>query len=527
MESLRGDESRISKFSAAREIADYMKMTLGPNSLQKVIMLSDASFILTSDGKTILQRFDLQEFRAKHPVAQLFVELCKTMDYEMGDGTTSAVVLAGELLKNAERLIDEGLNPIIIDDGYKKATRVAIELIESIALTADDDMVRRAARTAFCTKYVSDDIPDVVVDAVRMTEENGKVDPEMVHVVKKAGEDMSSTKLFNGFIIEKEILHASMPKRIEDARVAVLDIPITVKRYDGLFGDAPGGQCTVRIDDVGQRSVQRENEDAIIGKIIGKIEEVGANFVVSRKRVDVRIGKRFADAGIAVVHYLPTKEDLEKLSKACGARIISDIDSLREEDLGFASLVEERRYADRTVHIFVETKNARSATVLIRGVQRILTDLSRAVHDAVWSTANVINGKIIPGGGATEMFLSMELRRYALSVKTKKQLAINAFADALEVIPRTLAKNCGLDPISAILELRKVHREGKLYHGIDSITKRITDVLEEGIIEPSETKIRILKGSSETSRTIILSDDIVHGEVLQERIEEESKLYGR
>jgi chaperonin GroEL (HSP60 family) len=443
------------------------------------------------------------------------------MDYETGDGTTSAVILAGELVKNAGRLIEDGLHPTIIDDGYRMGMKKAISLMEELAITTDEDTLRNTAKTAFCTKYSSKDLPDIIVDAVLMTEEEGEAHPERVHTVKKKGGDIYDTYLFPGFIIEKEMLHPSMPKEIEDAKIALLDVPLTVKRYEGLFGEyGTPQQCNVCIDDVNQRNIQKEGENSILWRMIRRIMDTGANFIVSRKVIDERVGKRLADAGISAVECLPTKEDLDKFSLACGAKIITDVDRIESKDLGFAELVKEEIYADRSVFTFVSTQNAKSATIVMEGMQRTMSDLDRAIRDAVWTSSNAFNDRILPGGGATEMYISGRIKKMALSIRSKKQLALFAFADALEIIPKTLARNCGKDQISMILALRKAHSEGDAYRGVNSHVREMRNVIEDGIVEPLKTKEEMYKEATETARTVLLSDDIIYGEVIEERIEE-------
>ena len=537
MKKISQDESKASNFTVAKEFADFMASTLGPQSAQKVIVGSDFQhYILTSDGKTILQRFDLAEFKAKHPVAQLMVELAKSTDDEVGDGTTTSVVLAGALLTKAEKLIDQGLHPNIVSEGYKKATLKAIEFMEALALPVkNDDMLKKVARTSIDTKYMlsskrkkkeSESLADVVLAAVHkvVEEENGKVtvNPDNVHIVKKSGEDLFDTSLFSGFIVEKEALHSDMPKYLKNVKVAVLDVPITVKRYDGLFGDL--SLCNVKMDSIAQYKSQKSNEKSVIYDIVDKISDLGVKLIVSRKLMDERVGKPLADKGIIAIQGLPTKEDLDRVSRVCGANIISDIDKMTQYDLGFADSVRQKRYPDRTVHIYIETKKANSATVFLRGgIAHALSDISRAVHDALHTTANAYNNKILPGGGATEMYVSAQLKKYALSIKTKKQLAVNAFSEALEIIPITLAKNCGADPISVITDLRKEHATGNKFHGFDTINREITDMIDGGIVESLITKKQIFKGADETSRIIMLSDDIIYGNVLEGRIEEKTR----
>ncbi|MDY6964681.1 MAG: thermosome subunit alpha [Halobacteriota archaeon] len=535
MERISSSEVKASNFSIAKEFGRFMASTLGPQSAQKVIIGSDFQhYTLSSDGKTILQRFDLAEFKAIHPVAQLMVELAKTTDDEVGDGTTSSVVIAGELLRRAEKLIDEGLHPAIVAEGYKKATKKAIELMEDLAVSVNnDEMLEKVAKTAIDTKYMSshlkrnketESLANVVVSAIHMVaDEDGRADPDYIHVVKKSGGDIYDTMVFPGFIVEKEMVHPSMPKYLEDAKIALLDAPLTVKRYDGLFGDI--SNCNLKMEGLDQYKSQKNQEREVLDKMIEKITATGANVIISRKIIDERLGSSLADKGIIAIPAIPTKEDLNRLSKTCGANIISDIGAISSEDLGFADSIREERHADRSIFILISIKDANSATVILRGgIAHARSDISRAIHDALHTTANAYNNKILPGGGATEMYIAEKLRRYALTIKTKQQLSINAFAEALEIIPKTLAKNSGQDPISVNIDLRKEHADGNNFIGLDTIKRSVIDTVKEGIIEPLITKKQVYKGASETAQLILLSDDIIYGNVIEERIEE--KVHG-
>jgi len=531
MKRITSEEVKASNFSVGKEFADYISSTLGPQSAQKAIVSSDSNYYtISSDGKTILQRFDLVEFKAKHPVAQLMVELAKSTDDEVGDGTTSSVILAGELLRHAEKLIDLGLHPTIVANGFRNATDKAIELMEKLAKPVDtDEMLLKVARTSLDTKYISPlpehkegsgSLASTVVSAIHIVaDEAGRANPDDVHIVKKSGGNIFDTTVFSGYIIEKEMLHPSMPKSQKKARIAVIDTPLMVKRYDGLFTE--NSQVSVKASGFSQYRSQKSSENDMLMKMTQKIIDVGANVIISRKLIDERLGKQLADKGVIAIQAIPTREDLSMLAGACGAKIVSDLGMISSEHLGYADNVWEERYPDHSVFTHILVTNEKNATILLRGgIAHAISDVNRAVHDALHTTANAFNGKVLLGGGATEMYIAEELRRYALSIKSKKQLAINAFADALEIIPKTLAKNSGQDVISVITDLRMEHSKGKVSFGYDAIGKVITDTSKGGIIESLVTKRQIYKGASETSRLIILSDDIIYGDVMEQRIED-------
>ncbi|MDY6957987.1 MAG: TCP-1/cpn60 chaperonin family protein, partial [Halobacteriota archaeon] len=338
MKRISPEEVKASNFSVAKEFADYISSTFGPQSAQKAIVSSDSNYYtISSDGKTILQRFDLVEFKAKHPVAQLMVELAKSTDDEVGDGTTSSVILAGELLKGAEKLIDQGLHPTIVANGFRNATDMATKLLEDLAKPVDtDEMLLKVARTSLDTKYISalpekkeglESLANMVVEAIKIVaDDEGRANPDDVHIVKKSGGNIFDTTVFSGDILEKEMLHPSMPKSLKDARIAVIDTPLMVTRYDGLF--AENKQVSVKASGFTQYRSQKSGEKEMLLKMVQKIIDAGANVIISRKFIDERLGKPLADKGIIAIPTIPTREDLSMVAGACGATIVSDLDMI-------------------------------------------------------------------------------------------------------------------------------------------------------------------------------------------------------
>ncbi|HEX58930.1 MAG TPA: thermosome subunit [Methanomicrobia archaeon] len=529
-ERLHDEELRESSFAVAKELSDFLASTLGPQSLQKMIVEDEGrNFIISSDGKTIMQRFDLMQFRAKHPVAVLFRELSKTQDYDVGDGTTTTVVLAGELLDEARKLVSMGLHPNIIADGYKMAVDKALEILEELAFEATDDILYKVARTAIDTKYleVAEELSKIVVEAVKIISDGGKkeANPEDVHVARKGGKEAASTTLFRGIILEKSFLHEDMPKRVENVRVAVIDAPLTVKPEEGMF--ASHYLYSTRAKSLEDVLLQAEYEREILREKVKRIKDAGADVIISRRLIDKRLVKTLLGLNMVAIQAVPTGQILERIAKAVNARIVTNISEISEDDLGYAEYIEEVKFPDKSTFVFIKGTNPKSVTIFLRGgAQHTLSDFARAVNDGLHAVAKALNKKVLPGGGAVEVELALRLRKFAMSDATKRQLAISAFADALEVIPKTLARNSGRDPLSILLELRKEHANGNLNYGYDARAREIRDVVEAGILESLRLKEMVIKGAYEAALIVLRSDDILYGDVLRARIEEEEKKRG-
>ncbi|MEM2214538.1 MAG: thermosome subunit beta [Candidatus Nezhaarchaeales archaeon] len=503
-----GREAQRANIAAARAIAETLKTTLGPRGMDKMLVDSLGDVTITNDGATILDEMDVQ-----HPAAKMLVEIAKAQDEEVGDGTTTVVVLAGELLKKAEELMTKNIHPTVIVDGYGKALEFCQKDLEKLSLPvslSDEELLRLIARTAMHAKVVSaarDYLADLAVKAVKqiVEERNGKLvaDVDQVQLIKKQGGSITDTKLIQGVIVDKEVVHTGMPKRVQNAKIALLDCPLEVEKTEI--------DAEIRISDPAQMKAFIEEEEKILKGMVEKIKSIGANVVFCQKGIDDMAQHYLAKAGILAARRVK-KSDMEKLARATGARIVTNIEDLTLNDLGYAELVEERKIADEKL-IFVENcKNPRSVAILIRGgLEKFVDEAERALKDALSAVASAVEcGRYVPGGGAIEMELAKRLREYAAKVGGKEQLAIEAFATALEVIPRTLAENGGHDPIDVIMALRAEHeKEGNFFIGIDVYNGKPVDMLKLGVIEPLSVKLTALKSATEAAAMILRIDDVI------------------
>ncbi len=503
-----GREAQRANIAAAKAIAETLKTTLGPRGMDKMLVDSLGDVTITNDGATILDEMDVQ-----HPAAKMLVEIAKAQDEEVGDGTTTVVVLAGELLKRAEELMAKNIHPTVIIDGYGKALEFCQKELEKLSLPVslqDEELLKLIAKTSMHAKVVSaarDYLAELAVKAVKqiVEERNGKLvaDVDQVQLIKKQGGSVMDTKLIQGIIVDKEVVHTGMPKRIENAKIALLDCPLEVEKTEI--------DAEIRISDPAQMKAFIEEEEKILRGMVEKIKNIGANVVFCQKGIDDVAQHYLAKAGILAARRVK-KSDMEKLARATGARIVTNIEDLTPNDLGYAELVEERKIADEKL-IFVENcKNPRSVAILIRGgLEKFVDEAERALKDALSSVARAIEwGRYVPGGGAIEIELAKRLREYAAKVGGKEQLAIEAFANALEAIPRTLAENGGHDPIDVMMALRAEHeKEGNYYVGVDVYTGKPVDMLKMGVVEPLAVKATALKAATEAAAMILRIDDVI------------------
>ncbi|HZW54733.1 MAG TPA: thermosome subunit beta, partial [Nitrososphaerales archaeon] len=492
---------------AAKLIAEIVKSSLGPRGMDKMLVDSLGDVTITNDGATILKEIDVQ-----HPAAKMIVEISKTTDNEVGDGTTSAVVLAGALLENAEELISKDVHPTIIVDGYRKAEDRALEILNEIAIKVDPSdrkTLVRIAETSMQTKLVSDiseELAITVVEAMmqvaeKQSDSSFKVDIDNVKVEKKPGGSTSDTKLVRGIILDKEVVHTGMPKRVENAKIALINSPLEIEKTEI--------SAEIRISDPSQMKKFLEEENTMLRSMVDKIASVGANVLICQKGIDDVAQHFLAKRSILTVRRAK-ESDITKLARATGARIITNIDDLSERDLGYAEVVEERKLEeDRWV--FVEgCKDPKAVTILVRGgSQRVVDEAERSLHDAIMVTKDVLERPaIVAGGGAPEAEMSFRLRDYAHKLAGREQLAVLKFADALEVIPLTLAENAGMDPIDAQVELRTKHGQGKTWFGVNVRTNKVSDMLED-VIEPAAVKEEVIKAATEASCMILRVDDVL------------------
>ncbi len=504
----RGRNAQRSNIMAARIIGEIIRSTLGPRGMDKMLVDSLGDVTISNDGATILKEIDVE-----HPAAKMMVEAAKTQDSIVGDGTTTVVVMASELLKKAEELLDQNIHPTVIVGGYRKAAEYALKELDKIAKTVDvkdEETLKKVALTAIRGKTVAaarDMLIDMAIKAVeRIAEKRDNrwvADVDQIQVIKKIGGSIYDTKLVEGVIIDKEIVHAGMPKRIEKAKIALLDCPLEVEKTEM--------SAEIRIRDPSQMKAFLDEETRILREMVSKIKSVGANVAFIQKGIDDIAQHFMAKEGILAVRRVK-KSDMEKLARATGGRIVTNLDDLKEDVLGYAELVEERKIGDDKM-VFVEgCKNPKSVGILVRGgLERFVDEAERAIHDALCVVADVYeHNKIVAGGGAAEAELAKRLREYARKVGGREQLAIEAFAEALESIPRTLAENAGLDPIDIIVELRAKHDKPEgVWFGVDVFEGKIKDMMRLNVIEPAKVKEQAIKSATEAASMILRIDDVI------------------
>ncbi len=502
-----GRNAQRTNIMVGRAVAEAVRSSLGPKGMDKMLVDSFGDVTITSDGATILKEMDVE-----HPAAKMMVEVAKAQDDEAGDGTTSAVVIAGELLKYAEELLDQDIHSTVIISGYRKAQEVAKKIIEETAIKVDPEDVetlKKVAETAMASKVVAGTkgfLADIAVQAVKMVEEvrDGKrlVDIDNIKVEKKEGESITETTLVKGIVIDKEIVHQDMPKRVENAKIALLQNPLEIEKTEM--------DAKIRITTPEQMKAFLDEETKMLKEMVEKIREKGANVVFCQKGIDDIAQHFLAKAGIVAVRRVK-KSDMEKLAKATGGKLVTNLDDLTEEDLGYAGLVEERKIGEDYMVFVEDCKNPRSVTILVRGGgKHIVDEAERSIHDAICVTRNVIeDGKIVPGGGAIEIEISKGLREYAETLSGREQLAVKAFADAVEIIPKTLATNAGLDQINKLVELRAEHQKKNMNMGLNLETGKAEDMVKAGIIEPARIKIQALKSATEAAEMILRIDDVI------------------
>jgi len=504
----RGREAQHSNIMAAKVVAESVRSALGPKGMDKMLVDNFGDVTITSDGRTILDEMDVQ-----HPAAKMLVEVAKTQDKEAGDGTTSAVIIAGELLSRAEELIDKNIHPTIIIDGYRKAADKALETLEKIAISIDlksQDYLKKAAATSMGSKLVAeykDYLADLAVKAMlAVAEKQGdgtyKADVDDVKVEKKTGESLAATSLINGVVLDKEIVHSGMPKRVEKAKIALLDASIE--------NEKPEMDAKINIESPEQIEAFLNQEEAMLKAMVDKVVASGANVVICQKGIDDMAQHFLARKGVIAIRRAK-KSDMEKLARATGGKILSNLNALTASDLGFASLVEERRTGDDKMTYVEGCKNPKSVTLLIRGgTQRMTAEAERSIHDALCVVRDLVEEpRIVAGGSAPEMEMASVLKKYAQTVKGREQLAITIFAESLESIATTLAENAGLDPVDIISELRTRHEKGETWAGIDVLAGKVEDMTKINVYEPLGVKKQIIKSATEAATMILKIDDVI------------------
>ncbi|MBQ03542.1 thermosome subunit [Candidatus Bathyarchaeota archaeon] len=507
-ERSRGRDARKSNMTAAQVIAEVLKTTLGPRGMDKMLIDSLGDITITNDGATVLDEIDVQ-----HPAAKMMIEVAKTQDDEVGDGTTTAVIFAGELLKKAQELLEQNIHPSIIIAGYQKASEKALVKLENLAIDVDLDdreTLMKLANTSMRSKTVSnvrDHLSGIVIDAILqiIEERNGEIiaDVENVQIVKKEGKSLNETKLVKGIIIDKEAVHDGMPKKVENPKIALIDAAIEVEKTEF---DA---EIRIRSPDAIKAFLNQESE--MLKAKVDYIVSSGAKILFAQKGIDDVAQHYLAKAGVLAARRVK-KSDMEKLAKATGAKIVSNLSDLKDADLGSCEIVEERKVGDDKM-IFVEgCDDPRAVAIFIRaGLERMIDEAERALNDALFVISDVAElPKMVPGGGAIEMELSKAVRSHATQIGGREQLAIEAFADALEVIPKTLAENAGLDILDSMVAIKAAHdKKGGSAMGVNVYDEGVIDMLEQGVVEPMAVKLQAVKSAVEVSSMILRIDDVV------------------
>ncbi len=503
----KGKDAQYNNIMAARAIADAVRSTLGPRGMDKMLVDTLGDVVITNDGVTILKEIDVD-----HPAAKMLVEVAKTQDEECGDGTTTAVVLAGELLKKAVDLIDANVHPTVITHGYRLAASKAMEVLDAsaIELKADDRATLiKIAQTAMMSKSIvgsKELMAQVSVDAVKkVAEKVGKkwvVDMDNIQVVKKTGGSMEDTITIDGIIVDKEPVHPAMPKRVEKAKIALLDAALEVKKTEV--------DAKIEITDPNQMQAFLDEEENMLKKMVAKIKATGATAVFCQKGVDDLVQHYFAKEKIYAVRRVK-KSDIEKLAKATGANVVTKVDELEAEDLGFAGLIEVRKIQDDEMSFVTGCKNPKAVSVLIRGgTDHVIAEIERSLDDAMSVVAVAIEeGRMLTGGGSTAEEVAMKLRAYSASVGGREQIAIDAFASAMEVIPTALSENAGLDPIDILIELRKAHKNGKVHAGVNVFTGKIEDMVKLNVLEPFCVGRQAINSATDAAVMILRIDDVI------------------
>jgi len=507
-ERTRGREAQSANINAAKAVASAVRTTLGPRGMDKMLVGSLGDVVITNDGVTILKEMEIES-----PAAKMMVEVAKTVDEVAGDGTTTAVVIGGELLKKAEDLLEQELHPSVISLGYRLAAERAIKVLDEIATgidIEDDEELKKIARTAITGKFAEDSrdfLAEIAIKAVKAIIETGHegkrvVDTDNISVEKKVGGRIGGTELVQGMAIDKEVVHPGMPRKVEDAKIALINAALEVKKTE------TSAEVKIRTSD--QLKGFLAEEERMMRRIAECIKESGANVVICQKGIDDLVQHYLAKEGIIAVRRAK-KSDMEKLEKATGGKIVTNVEELSESDLGHAGLVEERKIAGDKMLFIEECENPHALSIVIRGgTEHVVDEVERALHDMLRVVGCIIeDGKAVAGGGAVETELALRVREYSASLKGREQLAVDKFAEAMEIIPRTLAENSGLDPIDKLVELKAAHERGEKNAGLDVYTSKVVDMWQGGVIEPLRTKRQSVESAVEAAVMILRIDDVI------------------
>ncbi len=504
----RGKGAQYNNIAAAKAVADAVRSTLGPRGMDKMLVDSLGDVVITNDGVTILKEIDIE-----HPAAKMLVEVAKTQDAEAGDGTTTAVILSGELLKKAEDLIDQNIHPTVITSGYRQAADKAREVLNKVATKVsinDKDLLREVANTAMSSKSASghkEHLADISVKAVTTVAEklaSGRyyVDEDNIQIVKKQGGSIADTELVEGIIVDKERVHPGMPAQVDNAKIALIDAALEVKKTEI--------DAKIEITDPSQLQAFLNEEEKMLKGMVDRVKKSNATVLFCQKGIDDLAQHYLAKENIYAVRRVK-KSDMEKLAKATGGNIVTKLDELSKDDLGTCKLVYEKKIGDDEMTFVTGCKNPKAISVLIRGgTEHVVDELERSLEDALSVVAVTIEDeKIIYGGGASATEIAFGLRDLASSIGGREQIAIEAFADAIEVVPRTLAENAGLDPIDTLIALRKEHKKGSKTAGVDVYTGKIMDMKKKKVIEPIRVGTQAISSATDAAVMILRIDDVI------------------
>ncbi len=503
----KGKGAQLNNIMAARAISDAVKSTLGPKGMDKMLVDSMGDVVITNDGATILKEIDVE-----HPAAKMIVEVAKSQDEECGDGTTSAVILTGELLKYAGELIEQNIHPTVICSGYKLASTKAIAALDKMAIpikTGDKKTLKNIAMTSMASKGASAEkelLADVVVDAVTsVAEQFGDktvVDMDNIQIQKKHGGSIQDTRIIKGIILDKERVHEGMPKKLKNAKIGLVNAALEIKKTEV--------DARIQIQDPTQLQAFLDEEETMLKKMVEKVKRSGTNVLICQKGIDDFAQHFLAKEGIYAVRRAK-KSDMDKLAKATGAIVVANLDELSSKDLGFAGNVEEQKIGDDKMTFVTDCKNPKAVSILIRGsTEHVVDELDRGMHDALFVVKVALeDGKMTPGGGAAATEIAMALREYATTVGGREQMAIEAFANAVEIVPKTLAENAGLDPIDMMIEVRTAHKKGNKTAGVDVFNGKVGDMIKNNVIEPLRVSIQEVQSSTEAATMILRIDDII------------------
>jgi len=503
----KGRDAQKNNIAAAKLISEVLRTSLGPRGMDKMLVDGLGDVTITNDGATILKEIDVQ-----HPAAKMMVEISKATDNEVGDGTSSVVVLAGALIEKAEELITNDVHPTIIVDGYRKSAIKSIEFFNSVARkieAGNKSELIKVARTSMQTKLVSkesSELAELVVTAALQVSEPSEsgylVDIDDVKVEKKAGGSLRDTKLIKGIVLDKEVVHGGMPKRIEKAKIALVNSALEIEKTEF--------DAKINISSPDQMKMFLEEENKMLKSMVDKIISSGANITICQKGIDDVAQHYLAKSNILAVRRVK-ESDMTKLARATGARIVNNLEDLSSKDLGSADLVEERK-VETDKWVFIEgCKHPKAVTILIRGgSQRVVDEAERALHDALMVTKDVMEKPfIVAGGGSPESFVAGKLRDWSSTLSGREQLAADKFAESLEVIPLALAENAGMDPIDTLTELRSKQAKGSKWSGIDARIGKVVDMSKLDIVEPLSVKEQIIKSATEVASMILRIDDVI------------------